>query len=297
MTQTVADELLRGAVDLHVHCYPELGLDFPHRQDALEMLESARAVGLRAMVLKSVTFPTAALAHYLNSSGLGAGVQIVGSITLNHPVGGLNPLAVEVAAAQGAKMVWFPHWSAENDMRHGGFYEHTMKRLFRRVPTDGIRILTDSGTLRPEAWAILEVIRDRGLALATGHISPTESLVLIREARRLGIEAIFTHPFHGMINAGLEVQREAAAMGAFIEHCFIGLMPMHWRIEPRVVADAIRAVGPEHVVICSDAFRNFNPPQAEFFRMAVATLLELQFSPAEIAMMIRTNPVRILHWD
>ena len=43
------------------------------------------------------------------------GVVVLGAITLNRSVGGLNPLAVEVAARQGARIVWFPTVSAVNE--------------------------------------------------------------------------------------------------------------------------------------------------------------------------------------
>jgi hypothetical protein len=64
---------------------------------------------------------------------------------------------------------------------------------------------------------IVPGIAREDIALATGHISPEESLVLIREARGMGINRIIvTHPTQG-IDMSIEQQKEAAQMGAFLD--------------------------------------------------------------------------------
>ncbi len=43
------------------------------------------------------------------------GSKVFGAITLNHSVGGLNPVAVELAGRSRCKIVWFPTVDAENE--------------------------------------------------------------------------------------------------------------------------------------------------------------------------------------
>ncbi len=43
------------------------------------------------------------------------GVQTLGAIALNRAVGGINPLAVEIAAREGARTVWMPTVDAVNE--------------------------------------------------------------------------------------------------------------------------------------------------------------------------------------
>ena len=43
------------------------------------------------------------------------GIKAFGAITLNHSVGGLNPVAVELAGRSGCKIVWMPTVDAENE--------------------------------------------------------------------------------------------------------------------------------------------------------------------------------------
>ena len=43
------------------------------------------------------------------------GVHVLGAIALNRAVGGINPLAVEIAAREGARTVWLPTVDSVNE--------------------------------------------------------------------------------------------------------------------------------------------------------------------------------------
>jgi hypothetical protein len=49
-------------------------------------------------------------------------------------------------------------------------------------------LVTLNGQVTPQVKEVLAVIAKRKLALATGHVAPQESLLIIREARNLGID-------------------------------------------------------------------------------------------------------------
>ena len=68
--------------------------------------------GLGGFALKSHYVPTAERATIV---GQQTGVDVIGAITLNAPVGGMNALAVEIAARERARIVWFPTFDAENE--------------------------------------------------------------------------------------------------------------------------------------------------------------------------------------
>lgn len=287
-------DLIEGAVDLHVHSYPELGLDVKASMDDVSAARVAASYGLAGFVFKSISFPTTAAAHYINRQV--EGVNVYGSITLNAPAGGLSALSVEIAARQGAKVVWFPHWSAANDQEHGGFSIHTMFPMYPRsqkIPP--IRIVDERGALVPEVFDILDVAKQYDLVVASGHVSPAETLALFKAGQQHGLKKmIFTHPLHGQINASLEAQAEATRYGAVIEHVFLGCMPMHWRIKPDELVAAIRHVGPQNVVITSDAWRAYNPPGAELLRLAALTLKEKGLGVDQIRTMMCDTPRRFV---
>lgn len=287
-------ELIHGAVDLHVHSYPELGLDVKASTDDLSQARVAKSYGLAGLVFKSISFPTTSAAYYIGRQL--SGINVYGSITLNVPAGGLSALSVEIAARQGAKIVWLPHWSAANDQEMKGFSAHTMFPMYpRSKAVPGIRVIDESGGPVPEIFDILDVAKKYDMIVASGHISPKETLAVFKAAQQRGLKKlVFTHPLHGQINASLEAQQEAVRYGAVIEHVFLGCMPMHWRIKPDELVAAIRGVGVQNIVITSDAWREYNPPGAELLRLAALTLAAKGLKTEEIRMMICDTPRRLV---
>ena len=105
-----ARRLVRGAYDLHVHVEPDV---MRRRVTDLQLARRCWDVGLAGFALKSHYVPTAERAAVLNEALNGA-VQVLGALTLNAAVGGMNPLAVEIAAREGARIVWMPTLDAAN---------------------------------------------------------------------------------------------------------------------------------------------------------------------------------------
>ena len=127
---TVVDRLVEGSIDLHHHGYPEISFDCKTRMEDVDEISIARQAGMAGLVLKSHMFPTMGRAYHLKN--LVPDINIYSSITLNHSVGGLNPLAIESAAKQGAKVLFMPTWSAENDIERGGI-SHYLRTFIDRA--------------------------------------------------------------------------------------------------------------------------------------------------------------------
>ena len=96
-------EALQGAYDLQVHVAPDV---IERRIDDLDLAKEFLAHGLRGFVLKSHYLPTAERAKVVTKAV--PGIAAYGAITLNHSIGGLNPVAVELAGRSGCKIVWMP---------------------------------------------------------------------------------------------------------------------------------------------------------------------------------------------
>src|ERR1700692_308535 len=103
-------EALKGGYDLQVHVAPDV---IERRIDDLDLAKEFLAHGLRGFVLKSHYFPTAERAKVVTRAG--PGIQAYGALTLNHSIGGLSPVAVELAGRSGAKIVWMPTVDAANE--------------------------------------------------------------------------------------------------------------------------------------------------------------------------------------
>ena len=275
-----ADRLLEGAMDIHVHCAPDPRVD--RRGSAIDMAQQARDMGMLGMVLKSHEFPTHPVAY--TASQAVPGITLIGGVTLDVEVGGLNPTAVESTAKVGGRVVWMPTFSARADRQHKGL-------------NGGISLLDDQGKLVPEVFSVLEIVKNYDMVLSTGHISTAESMALVSEARKMGIErVVVTHATTMSFWTGmtLEDMKVLASMGAYIEHCLHVLMPLTFRLPPKELVKTITSIGPEKCIISTDFGQDFHPMPAEGLRMGIATLLRAGLEEVEVGMLVKDNPCRLL---
>jgi hypothetical protein len=238
---------------------------------------------MRAIVLKSHDYSTAPLAALAGQQY--RGVTPIGSLCLDFGVGGLNPDAVEVSAALGARMVWMPTFSAAYDMKKRG------------LGPGGIRIVDEEGNILPVVTGILRIIKQHDMVVASGHVSFEEIVVLVDESRRLGISKIvITHALEPRFGATLSVaqQEHLAAKGAFIEHTYLSALPSGGGIGLKAIVEAVKAVGARHCVISTDLGQKENPPPAEGLRAAIAALLDGGVSEDDLTLMLKTNPAKLL---
>ncbi len=292
-TSSKADKLLQGAIDLHCHGYPEISIENRVRLGDWEAFSHAAAAGLRAMVLKSHTWPTMGRAHLLNHQL--PDIKILGSTTLNCSCGGVSLWVAEMAVREGARMIWMPTWSARFDIDRGGFIRYMRKHvasLEHFSGDDGITILTSDGSPIKSVKEILTLASQLGIPVSTGHLSPMEALAMAEEARNVGMNRlIFGHPIS---RANRNEIKSMARLGAYIELTALSIMPPYQRVKPMEMAEIIREIGAEHCILTSDAFYEWSPPPAELLRILIASLLALGLEEEEVKVMVQKNPAAIL---
>ena len=274
------DRLLEGALDIHVHFAPDPRVE--RRGSAIDVAQQAKDMGMRGMVLKSHEYPTHPVAY--TASQAVPGITLIGGVALDVEVGGLNPMAVESTAKMGGRVVWMPTYSAKADRQHKGL-------------NGGIDLLSDYGRLVPEAYAVLEVVKAHDMVLATGHISTNESMVLVAEARNLGIQrVVVTHATTTAFWTGmtLEDMKTLAGMGAYIEHCLHVMMPLTNRLSPAQLVETITSIGAENCIVSTDFGQDYHPMPPEGMRMGIATLLQAGMEEVEVGMLVKDNPSRLL---
>lgn len=271
---------LAGAIDIHVHGLPD---DRPRSLDAFDAARQARARGMRAIVLKNHYESTAGLAYLART--LVPGIEVFGGIDLNRTVGGINPAAVEhmtkVTGGWG-RVVWMPTFDAENQVRFS-----KENRPFVSV--------SRNGELLPAVREVIALIAKHSLVLATGHSSAEEGLMLLREARRQGVERmVVTHGMNPPIQMTVPQMQEAATLGAFIE--FVGSSPAAADAGARYerFAAAIRTVGPEFCILSTDLGQMGNPLPVDGFATFLDAMRARGFSAQDIDRMAKENPARLL---
>ena len=290
-------EALQGACDLQVHVAPDV---IERRIDDLDLAKEFLAHGLRGFVLKSHYLPTAERAKVVTKAV--PGIAAYGAITLNHSIGGLNPVAVELAGRSGCKIVWMPTVDAENETagRVDGpsaklpFWAKIQRELAATgIAPPPISVVDGGGKLTEAARRCLELIGKYNMILATGHLGRVEIFALVKTAREMGLKRVLvTHAEFPSQNLTAGEQYELAEMGALIEHCFT---TMHTgKASWEGVFEAIRKAGPERCVLSTDLGQTINPPVAEGFAMFAQKLLEAGFTSAEIRRMAVTNPAALV---
>jgi hypothetical protein len=286
-------ESLKGGYDLQVHVAPDV---IERRIDDLDLSKEFLAHGLRGFVLKSHYFPTAERAKVVTRAV--PGIAAYGAITLNHSVGGLNPVAVELAGRSGCKIVWMPTVDAANETagRLDGpnvklpFWAKIQRELAATgIAPPPITVLDSNGNVSEAARRCIELIAKHNMILATGHTGRAEIFALVKAAREMGAKrVVVTHAEFPSQNLTADEQHELAQMGAFIEHCFTTMYTGKAPWEG--VLAAIRKAGPERCVLSTDLGQTINPPVAEGFAMFAQRLLDGGFTVDQIRRMTVTNP-------
>ncbi len=291
-------EAIQGAYDLQVHVAPDV---IERRIDDLDLAKEFLAHGLKGFVLKSHYIPTAERAAVVTKAV--PGIEAYGAITLNHSVGGLNPVALEIAGRSGNKIVWFPTVDAANETagRLDGPNDKLpfWAKIQREIAAAGITrppmtVLNSAGAITEDARQCLELIAKHDMILATGHLGRHEIFPLVKEARAVGVtRIIITHAEFPSQNLTAEEQISLADLGAVIEHCFTTYHTNKCAWE--TVFANIRAVGIERTMLATDLGQKTNPAVAEGYAQFAQRLLNAGFTGKEINHMAATIPARLVH--
>jgi len=274
-----AQRPLDGVIDIHVHSAPD---NVERSIDSIDVATLARDRGMRAIVLKSHYEPTATMAFIVRKAV--PGIDVFGGIDLNLSVGGMNAVAVEhmtqITGGYG-RLVWMSTFDAEHQVRYS-----KDNRPFVRVSRDG--------QLVREVKDVIAVIAKHNLVLATGHVSPEEGLMLLREGKRQGVRhMVVTHAMQAPVLMSVAQMQAAAKEGGFIEFVSGSIAGPAGQAKVDSYADAIKKVGAEFCILASDLGQKGNalPPDglADFF----AALRARGLTSAQIDRMSKRNPASL----
>jgi hypothetical protein len=286
------EDLLVGAYDLHIHAQPDV---IRRAQDLPTLAKAAAQAGMAGLLIKDHTTSTVGRCFTMNRV-MDRRPRFFGGLALNPPVGGLNPSAVESALRAGADVIFFPTYGAAHHITRWGAGQPPTAFPLPGGGYAGISIFQESCGIRSECSEILRLIAAHDAVLGTGHLSVPEILALLRLAGQCGIKRMLVnHVTESVIAMGIEEQRQAARLGAFIEHSFFALTsscPQPVSLE--VMEDQIRQVGVEHVILTSDFGQEANPPPVEGFAYYLDKMRLRGFTMDELRVMIHANPQKLM---
>jgi hypothetical protein len=282
--------LVRGAYDLHVHVAP----DVPARRiDDVTLARRFAEVGLAGFGLKSHYTSTAERAQIV--SGLMPEVDAIGALALNQAVGGMNALAVEIAAREGARIVWMPTVDSPaetagraepkpgDNVPQWARLQHELRELGLGV--EPVHVTGADGRLLPETRDVLRAVARHGLILATGHLARDDTFAVVDGALEVGVtEIVITHPEFPCQDFSIEDQVALADRGCLLERCLT--TPYSGKTTWEHVLDGVRAVGVESTLFSSDLGNPHYPAVEDGLALWADRLLGAGFRDDDVQEMI-----------
>ena len=280
-----------GVIDMHVHSYPDV---FGRNMDDIDVAQLAKSKGMRGILLKNHISETASRAQLVMK--VVPGIEVFGGVVLNNAVGGINPAAVEwmhrIYGGRG-KVVWLPTFESDKHVK-----------TFGGPDQKGI-VVAPGGKVLPQMEEILKIIARENLILATGHVHPEEVVAVVKRGKELGVKnMIVTHAFTSVPGLSMAQAKEVAANGAVLEICYLQFRagpnaPMafltHWQqVNAKNVAAAIKEIGAKSLVVSTDHGQAGNMTHPDGIEAAIAEMKKEGISDADIELMMRKNPARLL---
>lgn len=316
-----SEELLRGAIDIHVHAGPHI-FSSPRRVDPFQAATQARDAGMRAIVFMDVFEMSNGTAWLVNRAV--PDFQTYGGIILNTVYGGMNPRAVKTALryGDGAKYVSFgAHSTLYQAAREGRLVDGVFRPLselypeFRRELETCISV--PEGAPSRELDEILRLIAaNPHVYMITGHVSVPEAVRLVEYAGEYGVERVVVSSAV-VKEASMDELSYMAGRGAYLEYTLAAythtttIPKTHYYVEREYAsidegmsgevgggvkgaAAQMMELGADHCIICTDFGVYTLPTPVEGLREFMACLMDLGVTDADIGVMVKCNPERLL---
>ena len=270
------ENLLHGVIDIHIHTNPDIRT---RRLSDLQLATEARRVGARAIVIKSHLVTTMDRASIAREAV--PGIDVFGGIVLNAQVGGLNAVAVDTAIKMGAKLVWLPTSFSSNERRRQG-------------KSDGVETVVD-GQVVPALIPILKLIAQSDIALATGHLTPAETLIVVEEARKQGVaKIVVNHPEWATVDMSIDDQKRLAQFDVYFERCYARNVGGKYDKNFERNLQAMEALGFESTIVATDGGQVENPLWSDALAEYIGYLLNAGVPKSTVDLMTKQNPARVL---
>jgi hypothetical protein len=290
-------DLLKGAIDSHVHCCPHINTRTITLFDAVR---AAAGAGLRGLGLMDLFANTSGLAALANLELGHLGVEVFGGVILEPHVGGVSVRTVQTALKMG--------YGPETGARFVSLPCHTtahMARSERRSPAyiESCLAVPETGPLPDPLPEILDLCIAADVVFNLGHLSGPELVRMAQQAHARGCTRM-------LVPAGyltLDEAQAVAATGAVLEYSFFVLS--HATDVPQTMIDAefhqfpranfatclevVRNTDPTQVILSSDSGAFVLPPPVETFRTFLSMFTACGVPADRLRRMISDTPAQV----
>ncbi len=281
---------LEGLFDMHIHAFPDVT---ERLADDFETARRCKEAGMVGIAVKGMQESTTSRAYYVNK--FLPDFRMVGGITLNYPVGGINPSAVDTCLRTGGRIVWMPTLQSRFHAGLKGKLGKGSGLLYYYNPrkAEGITVLDEKGELTEDCKEVISLIKEHNAVLATSHMSPEEILAMAAYCQREQVKCLVTH-LGWCPQYDLELGKAALALGAHIE---LTAVTFGGYTHKRQIGECVQWIGEfgkDNIVLSTDAGAiRFAQPQ-EYLRTFGENLLANGVEEEDIRQMMSCNPLELI---
>ena len=286
---------LTDAIDVHAHAR---GHD---EEEPLHAAQEASRAGMKAILFKSISpgrpWEVARqvqedVDRWAEGQGLRP-VKCLSAWVIGIPLRPIDFAEIKEAVEGGVMGMWMPPvtsaWSISRLGGRGRWFDNTRgydepvpPMVWEEARKTGLYVLDDRGRLLPAVRDTVRLCADHGVALSFGHLSPGEMDALAEEMGAIGYtRAFIDHPFSEVFELDVPKMKRWADAGVRFALTWDELSPL-LGVDPQDIVAAIRAIGPEHFMLSSDAGIPLLPPTVEAYRLLAAMLRAYGMTEAEM---------------
>ena len=141
---------------------------------------------------------------------------------------------------------------------------------------------------------IVRICAEKGVALFFGHATHKEIYKLAEEVNKVGLDrAVIDHPFSPFLNVSVDQMKELSEVGILFNFTYDELSPL-LGVDPQLMYNAIREVGPEHFTLSSDAGEPLFPDSVESMRLIRGYMEAFGLTEDELYTVCTRNPSKVV---
>jgi hypothetical protein len=299
---------VKDAIDIHCHAHEG-------QQNPYDLARRASLAEMRGILFKSIVGndPAAAVRSVQDDVSRWAEkeklkpVQCWAGYVCGRQMEPVSAKTAREMIDSGVIAIWLPVFTHANTIRTVGTYRRFVDGdnatgwvgplPWEKALTLGHYNLDESGELKTEVREIVRICADKGAALFFGHATHKEIYKLAEEVVKVGLKrAVIDHPFSPFLNVSPEQMKQLSQAGILFNFTWDELSPL-LGVDPQIMYNTIRSVGPEHFTLSSDAGEPLFPDSVEALRLVRGYMEAFGLTQEELYSVCTRNPAKVVGLD
>ena len=296
---------VKDAIDIHCHAHEG-------QQNPYDLARRASLAEMKGILFKSIVGddPAAAVRSVQDDVNRWAEkervepVQCWAGYVCGRQMEPVSAKTVRDMIESGVIAIWLPVFTHANTLSTVGTFRRFVDGgnatgwvgpvPWEKALTLGHYNLDDSGELKAEVREIVRICADKGAALFFGHATHKEIYKLAEEVEKVGLKrAVIDHPFSPFLNVSPQQMNELSKAGILFNFTWDELSPL-LGVDPQIMYNTIRSVGPEHFTLSSDAGEPLFPDSVEALRLVRGYMEAFGLTQEELYTVCTRNPAKVV---